>query len=113
MRELPADRAPDLNHVAVSGRTAEGPLATAQPAGVDQVEVGVVGGVGVGTCRTREGQHRRYRDDDRKEPTTHETTIGGGRAGRLRCVTTAAKPNLGHPASVNVLLPASDYVEAT
>ena len=78
MRELPADRAPDLDHVAVSGRTGERSLATAQAVGIDQVEVGLVVGGGVGACWTREGERRGCRDDDRNEPTSHETTIDGG-----------------------------------
>jgi hypothetical protein len=79
--ELSADRAPDLNHVAVSGGTGERTLATAESAGVDQVEVVVV--LGIGACRTRECERRGCRDDERNEHTSHTNTLDGGPAMRL------------------------------
>src|ERR1700737_2871833 len=81
MLELPTDRAPDLNHVAVSGRTVDRSLATAQPAGVDQVEVSVV--LGVSACRTREYERRSCCDCDRNEHTSHTNTIDCALAMRL------------------------------
>jgi hypothetical protein len=73
VRELSADRAPDLNHVAVSGGTGKRTLATAESAAVDQVEV--VGVFGIGTCHTREYERRGCRDDDRNEHTSHTNTL--------------------------------------
>jgi hypothetical protein len=48
-------------------------LATAESAGVDQVEVVVV--LGIGACHTREYERRGCRDDDRNEHTSHKNTL--------------------------------------